>query len=168
MTRVRGPDGLQRISKRSGVVIPVNAETLKARRAERPPEPGPKDTPASAVARVTYAPDAALLPYLAAGGSLWEIAGSRGAARPALPKLLRGDLKRRTRRKIRERFETELERARLEREVEAATRSLQREARAARKLEAGAEGAGAAAAAAAAAASAGVGGAQQAQTAELR
>ena len=80
VTRVRGPDGLQRISKRSGVAIPVNAETLKARRAERPPEPGPKDTPASAVARVTYAPDAALLPYLAAGGALWEIAGSRGAA----------------------------------------------------------------------------------------
>jgi hypothetical protein len=50
------------------------------------------------------------------------------------------------------------ERARLEREVEAATRSLQREARAARKLEAGTggagDGAGAAAAAAAAAATA--------------
>ena len=147
---MRSAEGVpQRISKRSGAVIPLPEALLKARRAERPPEPGPKDTPASAVARATYAPDAALLPYLAAGGALWETAGTRAARRPALPKLLRGDLARRTRRKIRGRFEVDVERARLEKDVEAMTQVLQREQREARALAAGAAVAAAAAAPAA-------------------
>ena len=140
----------QRISKRSGAVIPFPEGLAQSRRAVRPPEPGLKDTPAPAVARVTYAPDAALLPYLAAGGKLWERAGARGA-RPALPKLLRGNVRWRSRRKIRGKFELDVERARLEKDVEALTRGLQRAARTATAAGAAAAAAAAGAPAAAAA-----------------
>ncbi len=147
MSIKRTADGVrQRISKRSGAVIPVPESLLKARKAVRPPEPGPKDTPAAAVARVSYVPDPALLPYLAAGGKLWERAGAGEGKRAALPKLLRGNLRWRSRRKVRERFETGEERARLARAVDAMTREMQAAQAAA------AAGAAAAAAPAAAAA----------------
>ena len=129
MSIVRGADGKRvRVSKRSGVAIPTPESLLKARVANRPAEPGVKDTPAAAAARVTYAPAPELVPYLAADGKLWERAGGKGKE-PALPKLLRGSgLRRRNRKKVRGKWELSVERDKLVRGVEAMTAALKKEA----------------------------------------
>ena len=128
-----------RVAKRSGTVLPVPAALAKARRAARPVEPGPRDTPADLVARVTYNPPAALLPYLAAGGarSLFRLRGVKGiagsglgseaaaAAEEAVPRKLRYVRMRAHHRKaIRGRWEREQAEARVVADAEAALRAL--------------------------------------------
>jgi hypothetical protein len=72
-----------RVASASGTVIPW-PEEMKLNRSLKPATPGPKDTDAAEVARVTYAPPAALLPYLQRGtGQLWT-AKTRGPAGEAV------------------------------------------------------------------------------------
>ena len=71
---------------RSGAVVLRPPTLAAALRTKWPEEPGPWDTSAEEVARVTYHPPAALLPYVAASGpqSLYRVRGGAGAE-PALP-----------------------------------------------------------------------------------
>ncbi len=116
-----------RVSKRSGAVVPRPEALAAARRAKRPVEPGPRDTPAAEVARITYHPPAALLPYLAPSGpqSLYRARGGKGAAaEPAVPRKLRYVRMRAHHRKaIRGRWEQEVADARLAADTEAALRA---------------------------------------------
>ncbi len=117
-----------RVAKLSGAVIPKPDTLAKVRRAKRPAEPGPRDTPADLVAKVTYAPPAALLPYLASSGpqSLFRARGGKGAdAEPALPSKLRHVRMRAHHRKaLRGRWEQEQAEARLLADTKAALRAL--------------------------------------------
>jgi len=77
-----------RVSKASGTLIP-KPETATMRTSMRPAEPGPADTPATAVAKQTYFPPAHLIPFLsspaASAASTGATAGaSATAASPTL------------------------------------------------------------------------------------
>ena len=122
-----------RVSKRSGTVLPPPEALAKARRAARPMEPGPRDTPAELVAAVTYHPPPSLLPYLAAAGarSLFRPRGGAasgsggGAAEAAVPRKLRYVRMRSHHRKaIRGRWERGQAEARVVAEAEATLRAL--------------------------------------------
>lgn len=69
-----------RVAKRSGSIIPWPEAMKTAHRSLKPAQPGPKDTAAAAVQRVTYSPPPELLPYLSAGsGKLWSIRSASGS-----------------------------------------------------------------------------------------
>jgi hypothetical protein len=116
-----------RVAKRSGAIVPRPESLATARRARRPVEPGPRDTPAELVAAVTYHPPASLLPYLAPAGpqSLFRVRGGENAAEPALPRKLRFVRMRAHHRKaLRGRWERGLAEARVAADTEAALRAL--------------------------------------------
>ena len=111
-----------RVAKRSGAVIPFPA-LLATRRAARPTEPGPKDTPAAVVARVTYVPPPELVPFLSAGSDLYRIRVDPAEKVPTI--LRRGYVTRKKdRARVKGKWARELFRARIGRAEAAAWEAL--------------------------------------------
>ena len=116
-----------RVSKRSGAVIPWPA-VLKTRRAARAPEPGPKDTPLAAVRAATYVPPPGLAAFLGPASGLYaprsrartDAARAAHPEREPLPRHLRtATLRRGVRLDERRKWGAKVQRACLERDVQA-------------------------------------------------
>ncbi len=104
-----------RISKKSGAVIPLPELSVRYDRPPRQPTPGPKDTPAAAVAAVTYTPPPELVPYLSRAGALYRGPASE---EERVPDLLRDSpLSRKMRNRVRRNWAAEQQKLRVSAEV---------------------------------------------------
>lgn len=159
-----------RFSKKSGAIIPWPEAAAKYGRPVRPPTPGARDTPAEAVAAVTYTPSAALAPYLARARGIFTPTRARDDRVPAL--LRRVKLAKKLRSRMRSRWEHRRERERTAEAVDAQVGRLLAAAEAERKAAAraamGVSSTAAATASRAAGAAAAAAAAPRATAAELR
>lgn len=109
-----------RLAKRSGTLIP-KPEDMKKRRAPRPPQPGPSDTPATVASAQTFFPTPELAPYLSKGSSLFAV---RKTAEEKVPDAIRdANLRRKDRNRLRRRWADALEAKRIQRLVAAAAKA---------------------------------------------
>lgn len=104
-----------RVSKRSGSIIPW-PDAIKQRVSVRPVQPGPRDTDAAAVQRVTYNPPSELLPYLSRVGeaNIYRVKKANKGD-DIVPSVIRDvKLRRVNRNRIRRAWEKQVEKKRLD------------------------------------------------------